>query len=188
MCTKYRPPPLPSLPPNVSFRQRNTHNTTPRPAQKLLAWVCSVRYACLLATNSLHFLICSNKWKPSQTAFLSVHLKLCIADVEYKLLKGHFMGSYMIYQSARKVSGCFGLHLVWRIWREKHKIRFRRKGADVVEDFIARMLLFCPTCSNVLTVEEGTGPSCYRFACQTCPYVYNITKKVRNLHDEILLV
>ena len=41
-----------------------------------------------------------------------------------------------------------------------------------------KMLLFCPTCSNVLTVEEGTGPSSYRFACQTCPYVYNITKKV----------
>ena len=41
------------------------------------------------------------------------------------------------------------------------------------------MLLFCPTCSNVLTVEEGSGPSLYRFACQTCPYVYNITKKVR---------
>ncbi|PFX28215.1 DNA-directed RNA polymerase III subunit RPC10 [Stylophora pistillata] len=40
------------------------------------------------------------------------------------------------------------------------------------------MLLFCPTCSNVLTVEEGTGPSSYRFACQTCPYVYNITKKI----------
>ena len=47
-------------------------------------------------------------------------------------------------------------------------------GGSIVD----RMLLFCPTCSNVLTVEEGTGPSCYRFACQTCPYVYNITKKV----------
>ena len=47
-----------------------------------------------------------------------------------------------------------------------------------VGSIVDRMLLFCPTCSNVLTVEEGTGPSCYRFACQTCPYVYNITKKV----------
>lgn len=40
------------------------------------------------------------------------------------------------------------------------------------------MLLFCPTCANVLTVEEGSGPTSYRFACQTCPYVYNISKKV----------
>ena len=50
---------------------------------------------------------------------------------------------------------------------------------------VVRMLLFCPTCSNVLTVEEGSGPSLYRFACQTCPYVYNITKKVR-IHVGIL--
>lgn len=55
-----------------------------------------------------------------------------------------------------------------------------------VEDLIARMLLFCPTCSNVLTVEEGTGPSRYRFACQTCPYVYNITKKVSTSLEGIL--
>lgn len=49
---------------------------------------------------------------------------------------------------------------------------------DVTWKPTKKMLLFCPTCSNVLTVEEGTGPSRYRFACQTCPYVYNITKKV----------
>lgn len=38
------------------------------------------------------------------------------------------------------------------------------------------MYLFCPTCGNLLIVEEG--PSCYRFACNTCPYVQNITEKV----------
>uniref|UniRef100_UPI00398E5B42 DNA-directed RNA polymerase III subunit RPC10 n=1 Tax=Pristiophorus japonicus TaxID=55135 RepID=UPI00398E5B42 len=38
------------------------------------------------------------------------------------------------------------------------------------------MLLFCPTCGNVLIVEEGQ--KCYRFACNTCPYVHNITRKV----------
>ena len=40
------------------------------------------------------------------------------------------------------------------------------------------MLLFCPTCSNVLSVEEASGETLYRFACPTCPYVYNISKKV----------
>ncbi|XP_078481434.1 polymerase (RNA) III (DNA directed) polypeptide K [Ciona intestinalis] len=38
------------------------------------------------------------------------------------------------------------------------------------------MLLFCPTCGNLLTVEEGN--QCYRFACPTCPYVHNITQKI----------
>lgn len=38
------------------------------------------------------------------------------------------------------------------------------------------MLLFCPTCGNVLIVEEGQR--CFRFACNTCPYVHNITRKV----------
>ncbi|KAI2666065.1 DNA-directed RNA polymerase III subunit RPC10 [Labeo rohita] len=37
------------------------------------------------------------------------------------------------------------------------------------------MLLFCPTCGNVLIVEEGQR--CFRFACNTCPYVHNITRK-----------
>ncbi|XP_075894945.1 DNA-directed RNA polymerase III subunit RPC10 [Nelusetta ayraudi] len=40
------------------------------------------------------------------------------------------------------------------------------------------MLLFCPTCGNVLIVEEGQ--KCLRFACNTCPYVHNITRKVNN--------
>ncbi|KAG2455397.1 RPC10 polymerase, partial [Polypterus senegalus] len=38
------------------------------------------------------------------------------------------------------------------------------------------MLLFCPTCGNVLIVEEGQ--KCYRFACNTCPYIHNVTRKV----------
>lgn len=40
----------------------------------------------------------------------------------------------------------------------------------------ANMLLFCPTCGNVLIVEEGQR--CMRFACNSCPYVHNITRKV----------
>ncbi|XP_036857673.1 DNA-directed RNA polymerase III subunit RPC10 isoform X1 [Manis javanica] len=39
------------------------------------------------------------------------------------------------------------------------------------------MLLFCPGCGNGLIVEEGQR--CHRFACNTCPYVHNITRKVR---------
>ena len=38
------------------------------------------------------------------------------------------------------------------------------------------MHLFCPNCANLLVVEEG--PSSYRFACNTCPYVQNIKNKV----------
>lgn len=36
--------------------------------------------------------------------------------------------------------------------------------------------MFCPTCGNVLRVEEGaTG---LRFACNTCPYIFDIARKV----------
>ena len=38
------------------------------------------------------------------------------------------------------------------------------------------MILFCPICGNLLSVEEGTR--CYKFACPTCPYINNITQKV----------
>ena len=43
--------------------------------------------------------------------------------------------------------------------------------------------MFCPTCANVLVVEEG--PQCYRFACHTCPFIHNVTRKVNVL---ILLI
>lgn len=55
-----------------------------------------------------------------------------------------------------------------------------------VHDFKVTMLLFCPTCANILTVTP-TPPSLLtsgdvdvqqnRFACRTCPYVYPITKR-----------
>lgn len=38
--------------------------------------------------------------------------------------------------------------------------------------------MFCPTCANILGVEEG--PKSLRFACSTCPYVHNITKRIGN--------
>ncbi|KAK7091803.1 DNA-directed RNA polymerase III subunit RPC10-like [Littorina saxatilis] len=38
------------------------------------------------------------------------------------------------------------------------------------------MLMFCPICANVLVVEEGNN--CYRFACNTCPYIRNMTRKL----------
>ncbi|EEC01389.1 RNA polymerase III, partial [Ixodes scapularis] len=41
-----------------------------------------------------------------------------------------------------------------------------------------KMLLFCPTCANILIVEQGL--ECFRFACNTCPYVHNIKAKMSN--------
>eukprot|EP00118_Oscarella_pearsei_P026498 m.802 g.802 ORF g.802 m.802 type:complete len:109 (+) comp4901_c0_seq2:18-344(+) len=38
------------------------------------------------------------------------------------------------------------------------------------------MLLFCPSCGNVLVIEEGLRS--FRFACKTCPYVHNVLGKV----------
>lgn len=38
------------------------------------------------------------------------------------------------------------------------------------------MLMFCPTCANILGVEETVN--CLRFACNTCPYVYNISRRM----------
>ncbi|XP_055264956.1 DNA-directed RNA polymerase III subunit RPC10 [Moschus berezovskii] len=43
---------------------------------------------------------------------------------------------------------------------------------------VVAMLLFCPGCGNGLIVEEGQR--CHRFACNTCPYVHNVTRKVTN--------
>lgn len=38
--------------------------------------------------------------------------------------------------------------------------------------------LFCPTCANVLIVEEYLGH--LRFKCRTCPYNFNITRRITN--------
>lgn len=48
------------------------------------------------------------------------------------------------------------------------------------------MLLFCPTCGNVLIVEEGQ--KCLRFACNTCPYVHNVTRKVGGVNFSLSLL
>lgn len=40
------------------------------------------------------------------------------------------------------------------------------------------MLLFCPTCGNLLLVEESAN--CLRFSCGTCPYISNITGVVKS--------
>ncbi|XP_047637123.1 DNA-directed RNA polymerase III subunit RPC10 [Phacochoerus africanus] len=52
------------------------------------------------------------------------------------------------------------------------------QGAAGSADRAVVMLLFCPGCGNGLIVEEGQR--CHRFACNTCPYVHNITRKVTN--------
>jgi transposase-like protein len=43
------------------------------------------------------------------------------------------------------------------------------------------MVLFCPTCANILLVEAG--PVGHRFYCQTCPYIFNVTDTVTNRQD-----
>ncbi len=40
------------------------------------------------------------------------------------------------------------------------------------------MLSFCPNCSNILIIEEGQ--TCYRLACNTCPFILNIDRKMAN--------
>ncbi|CAI5470677.1 unnamed protein product [Closterium sp. Yama58-4] len=37
---------------------------------------------------------------------------------------------------------------------------------------------FCPTCANMLLVEQAHMGREARFFCQTCPYVYGITRKI----------
>ncbi|XP_008557313.1 DNA-directed RNA polymerase III subunit RPC10 [Microplitis mediator] len=37
------------------------------------------------------------------------------------------------------------------------------------------MLLFCPTCGNALLIEEASQ---MRLECPTCPYVFNVNRKI----------
>lgn len=39
-------------------------------------------------------------------------------------------------------------------------------------------MLFCPTCSSVLMVEEFSGH--LRYKCRVCPFNYNISRKIIN--------
>lgn len=38
-------------------------------------------------------------------------------------------------------------------------------------------MLFCPTCANLLMVEEAPSYG-LRYACNTCPYIYSIKNKM----------
>ena len=40
-------------------------------------------------------------------------------------------------------------------------------------------MLFCPTCGNILLIEQGTGS--LRYFCKTCPYVFNVNKKIKRI-------
>ena len=40
-------------------------------------------------------------------------------------------------------------------------------------------MLFCPTCGNVLLIEEGEGS--FRYFCKTCPYIFNINKRIKRV-------
>lgn len=37
-------------------------------------------------------------------------------------------------------------------------------------------MLFCPTCSSILTVEEYLGH--LRYKCRVCPYNFNISRRI----------
>ncbi|GFQ75125.1 DNA-directed RNA polymerase III subunit RPC10 [Trichonephila clavata] len=38
------------------------------------------------------------------------------------------------------------------------------------------MLMFCPTCGNILVAEEGRDA--FRFVCSTCPFNFNIKRRL----------
>ena len=59
-----------------------------------------------------------------------------------------------------------------------------RRSVFVIDD--RAMLLFCPICANMLVVEEASN--CNRFACNTCPYVRNTTKRVIKMSLDIALL
>ena len=43
------------------------------------------------------------------------------------------------------------------------------------------MLLFCPNCSNTLTIRRGLD-NANRWICQTCPYEYPIGRELVDRH------
>lgn len=67
-----------------------------------------------------------------------------------------------------------------KIWKWKWKLH-QVAVTHLHYGYHGKMLTFCPTCANVLVVEEGQN--CYRFACNTCPYVQNIQRKVQIVSD-----
>ena len=40
-------------------------------------------------------------------------------------------------------------------------------------------MLFCPTCGNILLLENVSGA--LRFFCKTCPYVFNVNQKIKRI-------
>ena len=39
--------------------------------------------------------------------------------------------------------------------------------------------MFCPRCANLLLIQQGLVG--FQFYCQTCPYVYTLTEKIKNV-------
>ena len=73
------------------------------------------------------------------------------------------------------------LQLIWS--KRAHEILWWNSDHQILKlEWIftpyLKMLMFCPTCANILSVEEG--PNCFRFSCSTCPYVQNIKSKISN--------
>ena len=49
-----------------------------------------------------------------------------------------------------------------------------------MEKFIKGMLLFCPTCNNLLLLQQNLHTALQEFYCQSCPYACPVQKNYSN--------
>eukprot|EP00729_Bicosta_minor_P003236 gene3236-32007_t len=59
--------------------------------------------------------------------------------------------------------------------------RKRYRSERLVTSWL-KMLIFCPTCGNMLTVHEHDDGGELAFACSTCPYRKQVTIKMSTRH------
>ena len=44
-------------------------------------------------------------------------------------------------------------------------------------------MLFCPTCANLLLIEQAHSGGSFRFFCKTCPYVFQVARSFEKQMD-----
>lgn len=42
-------------------------------------------------------------------------------------------------------------------------------------------MLFCPTCGNILLIEQSANV--FRYFCKTCPYIFNIPQTIKTITE-----